>query len=75
LKEHIVQWHPTILSKMAIVPQRAINAYSTVEHGAQYKEGDIAIVFAQCSGTGAKSCANEAERYSQQWRASFGVDH
>ncbi|KAI0112053.1 galactosyl transferase GMA12/MNN10 family-domain-containing protein [Nemania sp. FL0031] len=73
--EHIVQWHPTILSKLAIVPQRAINAYSTVEHGAQYKDGDIAVVFAQCSGTGAKSCANDAERYSQGWRASFGSDH
>jgi mannan polymerase II complex MNN11 subunit len=75
LKEHIVQWHPTILSKLAIVPQRALNAYSTVAHGAQYKDGDIAIVFAQCLGTGDKSCANEAERYSQQWRASFGTGH
>ncbi|KAI0542049.1 galactosyl transferase GMA12/MNN10 family-domain-containing protein [Xylaria digitata] len=73
--EHIVQWHPTILSKLAIVPQRAINAYSTVEHGAQYKEGDIAIVFAQCSGTGIKSCANEAEHYSHLWRVSFGANH
>lgn len=73
--EHIVQWHPTILSKLAIVPQRAINAYSTVEHGAQYKEGDIAIVFAQCSGSGTKSCANEADRYSHVWRSSFGAGH
>ncbi|KAI0407081.1 galactosyl transferase GMA12/MNN10 family-domain-containing protein [Xylaria palmicola] len=71
--EHIVQWHPTILSKLAIVPQRAINAYATADHGAQYKDGDIAVVFAQCSGTGTKSCANEAERYSQRWRASFGA--
>ncbi|KAI0806390.1 galactosyl transferase GMA12/MNN10 family-domain-containing protein [Xylaria sp. FL0064] len=73
--EHIVQWHPTILSKLAIVPQRIINAYSTAEHGAQYRDGDIAVVFAQCSGTGATSCANEAERYSQHWRASFGAGH
>ena len=75
LKEHIVQWHPTILSKLAIVPQRTINAYSTVENGAQYKDGDIAVVFAECSGTGARSCASEAERYSQHWRASFGAGH
>ncbi|KAI0440979.1 galactosyl transferase GMA12/MNN10 family-domain-containing protein [Xylaria telfairii] len=73
--EHIVQWHPTILSKLAIVPQRAINAYSTGDHGAQYRDGDIAVVFAQCSGTGTKSCANEAERYSRSWRASFGAGH
>lgn len=70
-----MQWHPTILSKLAIVPQRAINAYSTGDHGAQYRDGDIAVVFAQCSGTGTKSCANEAERYSQRWRASFGAGH
>ncbi|KAI0472387.1 galactosyl transferase GMA12/MNN10 family-domain-containing protein [Xylaria cf. heliscus] len=73
--EHIVQWHPTILSKLAIVPQRAINAYATADHGAQYRDGDIAVVFAQCSGTGTKSCANEAERYSQRWRSSFGAGH
>lgn len=73
--EHIVQWHPTILSKLAIVPQRVINAYSTAEHGAQYKDGDVAVVFTQCLGTGPQSCANEAERYSQHWRASFSAGH
>ncbi|KAI1431805.1 galactosyl transferase GMA12/MNN10 family-domain-containing protein [Xylaria sp. CBS 124048] len=71
--EHIVQWHPTILSKMAVVPQRTINAYSSAEYGAQYGDGDIAVVFAQCSGTGITSCASEAERYTQRWRKSFGV--
>jgi mannan polymerase II complex MNN11 subunit len=75
LKEHIVQWHPTILSKMAIVPQRVVNAYSTAQHGAQYRDGDIAVVFAQCSGTGTNSCANEAERYLHQWRTAFGIEH
>ncbi|KAH9908129.1 galactosyl transferase GMA12/MNN10 family-domain-containing protein [Xylariomycetidae sp. FL2044] len=69
--EHIVQWHPTILSKLAIVPQRTINAYSSAKHGDQYKDGDIAILFARCSGTGDRSCAKEAERFSQQWRTSF----
>ncbi|KAI0837305.1 glycosyltransferase family 34 protein [Hypoxylon sp. FL0890] len=69
--EHIVQWHPTILSKLAIVPQHLINAYSSNAHGAQYKDGDIAVVFAHCSNTGDKSCAKEAERFSQQWRTSF----
>ncbi|KAI1201958.1 galactosyl transferase GMA12/MNN10 family-domain-containing protein [Nemania serpens] len=73
--EHIVQWHPTILSKLAIVPQRVINAYSTADRGAQYKDGDVAVVFTQCLGTGPQSCANEAERYSQRWRASFSAAH
>ncbi|KAI1210310.1 glycosyltransferase family 34 protein [Annulohypoxylon truncatum] len=69
--EHIVQWHPTILSKLAIIPQHIINAYNSNDHGAQYKDGDIAVVFAHCSDTGDKSCAKEAERFSQQWRTSF----
>ncbi|KAI1117458.1 galactosyl transferase GMA12/MNN10 family-domain-containing protein [Nemania sp. NC0429] len=71
--EHIVQWHPTILSKLAIIPQRVINAYSTADHGAPYKDGDVAVVFTQCLGSGPQSCANEAERYSQRWRASFSA--
>ncbi|KAI1652091.1 glycosyltransferase family 34 protein [Daldinia loculata] len=69
--EHIVQWHPTILSKMAIIPQRIINAYNNNGHGEQYKDGDIAVVFAHCSNVGDNSCAKEAERFSQQWRTSF----
>ncbi|KAI2634343.1 glycosyltransferase family 34 protein [Hypomontagnella submonticulosa] len=69
--EHIVQWHPTILSKLAIVPQRIINAYSSNDYGEQYKDGDIAVVFSHCSNRGDKSCAKEADRFSQQWRTSF----
>ncbi|KAI1403717.1 glycosyltransferase family 34 protein [Hypoxylon fuscum] len=69
--EHIVQWHPTILSKLVVVPQRIINAYSSNDHGEQYKDGDIAVIFDHCSATGDKSCAKEAERFSQQWRTSF----
>lgn len=70
-QEHIVQWHPTILSKLVVVPQRIINAYSSNDHGEQYKDGDIAVIFDHCSATGDKSCAKEAERFSQQWRTSF----
>ncbi|KAI2632045.1 glycosyltransferase family 34 protein [Hypoxylon sp. NC1633] len=69
--EHIIQWHPTILSKLAIVPQHIINAYSSKDHGEQYKDGDIAVVFARCFGIGEKSCAKVSERFSQQWRTSF----
>jgi mannan polymerase II complex MNN11 subunit len=28
-QEHIVQWHPTILTKLALVPQRTMNAYAS----------------------------------------------
>ncbi|KAI0147755.1 galactosyl transferase GMA12/MNN10 family-domain-containing protein [Xylariaceae sp. FL1272] len=73
--EHIVQWHPTVLSNLAIIPQRAINAYSTTKEGAQFKDGDLAVTFSECSGSGEKSCAKEAEKYSQQWRKAFGAKY
>ncbi|KAK2072975.1 hypothetical protein P8C59_007292 [Phyllachora maydis] len=41
--EHIVQWHPTILSKLALIPQRIINSYNKDGKGEAYKDGDIAI--------------------------------
>ena len=28
-QEHVVQWHPTILTKLVLIPQRLLNAYST----------------------------------------------
>lgn len=37
--EHIVQWHGTILAKLAIVPQRLINSYITPPRGSTGNEG------------------------------------
>ncbi|CZS88033.1 related to alpha-1,2-galactosyltransferase [Rhynchosporium graminicola] len=71
--EHIVQWHPTILSKMALVPQRALNAYSKQEHASAagtYKDGDFVIRFVGCDASG-RSCEGEAEPFSKQWKTAF----
>ncbi|TAQ84100.1 hypothetical protein B7494_g7581 [Chlorociboria aeruginascens] len=72
--EHIVQWHPTILSKIALVPQRTLNSYSpsqnTEESGA-YKDGDFVIRFAGCDQYSNRDCAKEAEPFSKQWRTVF----
>ncbi len=72
-KEHIVQWHPTILSKLALVPQRSLNAYSKRELASPegtYKDGDFVIRFTGCDGVG-RSCEGEAEPFSKQWRTAF----
>jgi mannan polymerase II complex MNN11 subunit len=72
-QEHIVQWHPTILSKLALVPQRIMNAYPkghTVNESETYKDGDFIIRFAGCEQAG-RSCATEAEPFSKQWRTVF----
>lgn len=71
--EHIVQWHPTILSKLALVPQRIMNAYpkgQTVNESEAYKDGDFIVRFAGCEQAG-RFCATEAAPFSKQWRAVF----
>lgn len=73
LQEHIVQWHPTILSKLALVPQRTLNGYSQLEQaseGGAYRDGDFVIRFNGCDQPG-RSCEGEAEPFSKQWRTAF----
>lgn len=73
VQEHIVQWHPTILSKLALIPQRTINSYNKPEMaavGGGYKDGDFVIRFAGCDQPG-RNCAQEAEPYSKQWQTAF----
>ncbi len=67
-----MQWHPTILSKLAIVPQRLFNAYSTPDHGRIYETGDLAVRFADCSKTpGGQTCERDAKRFAQAWQENF----
>jgi len=72
--EHIVQWHPTILSKLVLIPQRYMNAYcknAPGEQSGKYKDGDFVIRFAGCEPNGARDCATEADPFSKQWRTVF----
>jgi mannan polymerase II complex MNN11 subunit len=70
-QEHIVQWHPTILSKLALIPQRIINSYSKDNNGEAYKDGDIAVRFPDCGQKDPHDCESESSRFAQQWRTSF----
>jgi mannan polymerase II complex MNN11 subunit len=68
-----VQWHPTILSKLAIIPQRTINAYAKggqADETGLYKDGDFVIQFAGCEGAG-RDCIKEADPFSKQARSFF----
>lgn len=72
--EHIVQWHPTVLSKLAIVPQNIINAYNTAEKGKQvFKTGDFVVRAPGClkNGEGRRTCEHELEGYRAQWKKAF----
>jgi mannan polymerase II complex MNN11 subunit len=66
-----VQWHPTILSKLAIVPQSAINAYSQTEKGDKFTPGDLVVRFVECDKKSTQNCYTEAKPFEQQWRTSF----
>lgn len=62
--EHIVQWHPTILTKLALIPQKTFNSYSPLSENAEniYSDGDFIIRFPDCYKS-EKNCENEFNRY------------
>ncbi|KAH7319656.1 glycosyltransferase family 34 protein [Stachybotrys elegans] len=69
--EHIVQWHPTILSKLALIPQRTLASYTRTDMGDVYQAGDFVVMFPGCQPTGDKSCEAESANYLQKWKATF----
>ncbi|KAI9155408.1 alpha-1,2-galactosyltransferase [Paramyrothecium foliicola] len=70
--EHIVQWHPTILSRLALVPQRTIASYTRTDLGDVYQSGDFVVMFPDCDEVGDQSCEAESKHYLQMWRTAFG---
>ena len=56
---------------MAIVDQRILNSYAADKHGQQYKEGDLAVRFPECSSAGPQACETEARQFDREWRAAF----
>ncbi|KAK9333295.1 galactosyl transferase GMA12/MNN10 family-domain-containing protein [Lipomyces starkeyi] len=59
--EHLAQWHPTVLSKMAIIPQRIFNAYPNGVGESMYQDGDFVASLSGCD-TPERSCLREFER-------------
>ncbi|KAL2005719.1 hypothetical protein VTN00DRAFT_10212 [Thermoascus crustaceus] len=70
--DHIVQWHPTILAKLALVPQRVLSAYSKDSPGAAvdgtYQEGDFVIRFPGCEIDSTRNCEEEMDPYFARWQ-------
>jgi mannan polymerase II complex MNN11 subunit len=75
--EHIVQWHPTILAKLVLVPQRVMNSYNihlgdgkedvAVEKEGLWQEGDFLVRFAGCETTKERTCEDEMKPYYEKW--------
>ena len=60
--EHLVQWHGTVLVKMALVPQRVLNAYTSIQGEGMYKDGDFVANLHGCDLPGSgRDCEREAE--------------
>ncbi|KAL2265708.1 hypothetical protein VTJ83DRAFT_6808 [Remersonia thermophila] len=66
--EHMLRWHSTILSRVAIVDQHVLNAYNKGAGGQEYKDGDLVVRFPSCSG---KACETETRAFVQAWRRAF----
>ena len=59
--EHLVQWHGTILLRLALVPQRIMNAYLKGEGDEVYNTGDFVASLHGCDGPDkGRSCEAEA---------------
>jgi len=66
--EHIVQWHGTILAKLALVPQRIMNSYTTGAAEGIYQEGDFVANFHGCQRDPNRDCESEMQRLLVRWR-------
>jgi len=74
LQEHIVQWHPTILTKLALIPQKLLNAYSMdiSSRGGKdvmYKNGDFLVRLVGCELEASRNCEREFDGYYDEWKA------
>ncbi|KAL4887060.1 alpha-1,6-mannosyltransferase subunit [Aspergillus karnatakaensis] len=76
--EHIVQWHPTVLARIALIPQRVINAYSKDSPSAAvdgtYKDGDLIIRFFGCDMDPKRSCESELDAYYNLWTKKLKLE-
>lgn len=67
-----MQWHPTILSKIALVPQRTMASYTRNNLGAGYEDGDFIAMFAGCTPNGEYNCEDTARPYFKKWQDAVG---
>ncbi|CAL5875088.1 uncharacterized protein PFLUO_LOCUS9392 [Penicillium psychrofluorescens] len=71
--DHIIQWHPTILARLAMVPQRILNSYSKDSPSAgadgTYQDGDFVVRFHLCESTQGRDCEDEMESYYKLWQS------
>jgi len=70
--EHLVQWHGTVLSKLALVPQKIMNAYPQVQGELGYTDGDFVANFKDCERR--QSCETEMQPYFERFLTAIRID-
>ncbi|MCJ1311633.1 hypothetical protein MMC25_005306 [Agyrium rufum] len=75
--EHIVQWHPTILAKLALIPQRTINSYTVdiASRGGRkvtYEKDDFIVRAVGCESDANRHCEQEMDPWYNQWLNQYG---
>ncbi|KAI9741234.1 MAG: hypothetical protein M1834_002950 [Cirrosporium novae-zelandiae] len=70
--EHIIQWHPTILAQVAVIPQKAFNSYAVDVPNAKgqglYADGDFVVTLNECGAHGeSRNCEKEMDPYFRLW--------
>ena len=72
MQEHIVQWHPTILTKLALIPQRFINSYGqdVPSRGtkARWEEGDFIVRIPGCEKDSKLNCEDLINPFYNTWK-------
>ena len=68
-----MQWHPTILTKLAIVPQKILNTYNIDSPGrggrdVMYKKGDFAVRLVGCELDSSRNCESEFNVLYDEWK-------
>ena len=79
LQEHVVQWHPTILTKLALVPQKILNSYnvdipSRGGREVMYKKSDFVVRLVGCDLDAARNCEREFDQYYDEWKLQLEKD-
>ncbi|TID24279.1 glycosyltransferase family 34 protein [Venturia nashicola] len=72
--EHIVQWHGTLLTKIALIPQNLLNSYTEKDHELAgedgiWKDGDFMVSFPDCSEP-PRSCKEEMNPFFRKTEVS-----
>lgn len=70
-----MQWHPTILTRLALVPQRVMNAYHQLSPGQKggyvYQDDDFLVRFVGCEVDASRNCEQEMEGYYRKWKEAW----